>query len=226
VDGARLGYERAYPAQNWVTILLIVLSVGLAFFSKFGENRKVLAPYMISNYYRDASGVSYHLPTVREHGGVLSEGGVFTGLGVLPEVFRGEAWRLVTPIFIHFGLLHLLFNLTMLWNLGGAIEGRFGAMYFGILVGVLALGSNLAQVFWSSPNFGGMSGVDYGLFGFLWIRGNRDRYATWQVPSGTVRVMLIWFFVCAIGVIPDVANGAHAGGLLIGMIWGWISARR
>ena len=224
LDGARLGYERSFMGGAVVTSVLITLSVVLAFFSRLGEDRGALAPYMISNFYRDASGVSYHLPTLREKG--ASQEAVREGLGFLPEVARGELWRLVTPIFIHFGILHLVFNLMMLRNLGGAIEVRFGPVYLGVLILALALGSNLAQAIWKSPNFGGMSGVDYGLFGFLWIRGRRDRFATWQVPSSTVSMMLVWFFLCVLGVIPDVANGAHAAGLCLGMAWGWVSARR
>jgi GlpG protein len=210
---------------GWVTGVLIGISVVLSLFSRLGEDRGVLAPLMISNYHGDGSGVLYHLPTLRKNGGVVSREAVLEGEGPLPEVRQGEVWRLVTPIFVHFGFLHLLFNMMMLRNLGGVIEAKFGPAYFTGLVVFLAVGSNLAQLAWSTPNFGGMSGVDYGLFGFLWIRGKCDRFATWSVPRGTVQMMLAWFFLCVLNIFPGVANAAHAGGLGLGMLWGWVSAR-
>ena len=158
--------DRWQMGTGWVTLVLIGISVVLSLFSKLGEDRSVLAPFMISNYHRDESGLLYHLPTLRKNGGVVSSNAVLGGAGLLPEVRRGEFWRLITPIFVHFGFLHLLFNMMMLRNLGGVIEAKFGPACFAGLVVALAVGSNLAQLAWSSPNFGGMSGVDSGLFDY------------------------------------------------------------
>lgn len=57
----------------------------------------------------------------------------------------GEYWRLLTPIFIHFGVLHLLFNMLWLWDLGGAVESRRGLWYFAGFVVVSGIGGNLVD---------------------------------------------------------------------------------
>lgn len=140
----------------------------------------------------------------------------------LPEVFRGQIWRLITPIFLHFGLLHILFNMLMLRDLGSLVEIRRGARTLIILVLVIGVGSNLGQYYYGGPGFGGMSGVLYGLMGYAWLRGKTDPASGLFLSQSTVAVMLIWFFLCLFGVISNVANVCHAVGLVMGMIIGVI----
>ena len=88
----------------------------------------------------------------------------------LVEVRHGEVWRLFTPAFVHFGAAHLALNMLAMVNLGGPLERVQGKRFYLLFVAVVALCSNLAQYVASgSPAFGGMSGVIFGLFGFLWI---------------------------------------------------------
>lgn len=145
----------------------------------------------------------------------------------LPEVRSGQVWRLVTPIFIHFGILHIFFNMLWLRDLGSMIEARQNALQLGLLVLVIAVGSNLAQfLIDKSPLFGGMSGVVYGLLGYVWIRGKFDPASGLLLHPTTVMLMMIWFVVCFAGWMGHVANWAHAGGLVIGMAWGYFSSLR
>jgi GlpG protein len=144
----------------------------------------------------------------------------------LPEIRHGEVWRLFTPMFIHFGFPHIFFNLIALREMGSAIESRLGSKYFLKLVLVIAALSNLAQFFIESPAFGGMSGVVYGLLGFIWMRGKYDLTSGLFAPPMSVVIMVVWFFLCFLGYIPGVANYAHGAGLLLGMAWGYLSALR
>lgn len=147
------------------------------------------------------------------------------------EVRHGQVWRLVTPIFIHFGILHILFDMWWLYDLGSAVEtqkGRWKLIGIVLLTGIVG---NLAQFFWSGPNFGGMSGVVYGLLGYMWIKGILQPGEGLAIQSGIVWFMLGWLVLCMTGVMGPVGNGAHLFGLLSGVLlaaapWGWMRMRR
>jgi GlpG protein len=140
--------------------------------------------------------------------------------GFLPEVRSGQIWRLITPIFIHFSPTHILFNMWVLYDLGRMIEMLQGTRRLALLVLVIGLGSNLGQYIIFGPEFGGMSGVLYGLFGYIWLRSQCDPSSGLMLSPMTVAIMLVWFFLCLFNVIRPVANGAHAVGLVMGVIWG------
>jgi len=147
---------------------------------------------------------------------------------MLVEVRHGQIWRLFTPILIHMSIAHILFNMLWLRDLGSMIEGRQGTGQFAILVVALAGVSNVAQYIVSGPDFGGMSGVVYGLLGYVWIRGKLDPGSGLFLHPSTVLMMLAWFVLCytplLTPVVGHVANTAHAAGLILGMAWGFLSS--
>lgn len=138
----------------------------------------------------------------------------------LPEVRHGEIWRLITPIFIHYNLMHIVFNMLMLRDMGSLVESRQGAKVLILLAVTIGVGSNMGQYFYSGPGFGGMSGVLYGLLGYIWLRGQCDPASGLHLSPMTLAMMLVWFFLCLLNIIPGVANVCHAAGLLMGMIIG------
>lgn len=196
--------SRAYSAGVW-TYLLIVACGLVAIYSKFGSNTDVLRPLFISDP-ESATG------------------------GFLPEVRSGEIWRLFSPVLIHFSPAHLLGNMMWLFELGSMIEARRGRAYFLVLTAALALGSDLAQYIVAGPAFGGMSGVVYGLFGFVWVRGRIDPRAGFYISRFNVILMLIWFVICWSGSVGPIANAAHGAGLVLGAAWGalsgWVARKR
>ena len=149
-----------------------------------------------------------------------------------PLFFGGLAspdyWRFVTPIFSHFGLVHLIFNCLWLSMLGSRIEKMSGSLHLLLLVLVTGVVSNVVQFVWSgSPYFGGMSGVVYALLGYIWIKDKVVPDPQLQLPPGIIGFMLGWLVVCMTGILDlllgvGVANGAHLGGLIIGMLLGLI----
>lgn len=142
----------------------------------------------------------------------------------LPEVQEGQVWRLITPIFLHFGILHILFNMLWLRDLGAMIEGRLGTWRLALLVAVIGVLSNAAQYFVKGPEFGGMSGVVYGLLGYVWMRGRYDPGSGLFLHETTVVMMLIWLVLGYTNILP-VANTVHTVGLAVGLIWGFAAAR-
>lgn len=148
----------------------------------------------------------------------------------LRELFQGQVWRLVTPIFLHGGVLHILFNMLWLKDFGSMIEARKGSSYLAILVLLIASGSNagqyVAQFLTGGAGFAGMSGVNYGLFGYIWMRSRFDPGAGFFIHPSTVTLLLVWAVICLVGIIPNVANTAHFVGLGIGVVWGFVASRR
>ena len=161
----------------------------------------------------------------------------------LISIQRGEVWRLVTPIFLHLGVFHLLFNMYWLFLFGGQIEHRYGSFWFGMLVIAGAAIPNLVQCVvpgdlgGSAPFFygnyfinglGGMSGVNYALLGFIMMKMSYDRSSNLFVPQSTVFFLLAWLVFCMTPIAEDyfglhVANWAHAIGLFVGWAAGYWS---
>ena len=194
-------------ATPYLTFFMIGLCVLAAFFTKVGTAQEATAQWTITEYVVD--------------------GGMIRWMPGLPEAKSGHIWRVITPIFLHFGFMHVIFNLYWLHFLGGGLEGRLGSLKFALFILFTAALSNIGQyIVGGSPSFGGMSGVNYALFGYIWIRGGRDPSFGLQLDQSTITILLIWFAICFTGLVGNIANTAHTMGLVIGAAWGWLAARR
>jgi GlpG protein len=155
--------------------------------------------------------------------------GEYGYFGTLEQtIAAGQWWRLLTPIFVHFGFLHLAMNAMWYWELGRRIEFRQGALMLLGLTLVFGVASNMAQYSFGGPGiFGGLSGVLYGLLGHCWLYQKLAPDESYRLPPGVVVLMLVWLVICLTGVIEVVsfgalaiANAAHVGGLLVGCLTG------
>ncbi len=158
----------------------------------------------------------------------LGQDATWTGwlLMSMPKVADGQVWRLFTPVFLHFTLWHLLFNLLWMRDLGALVENKIGTWRFAGMVALVALISNLAQYVAGGSGFGGMSGVIYGLFGYLWVRGKVDFRFGMQIAPLTSGLLMVFLALGVFGVLGPTANAAHFSGLLVGGALGWVAARR
>ena len=140
----------------------------------------------------------------------------------------GQWWRIVTPMLIHFGILHLAMNALWYWELGRRIEWRQGGLQLLGLTLLFSAVSNFIQYQFGGPSlFGGLSGVLYGLLGHCWIFQMLAPNPIYRLPRGVLVMMLIWLALCLSGLVSmlgfgEIANGAHVGGLLIGCATGLI----
>ncbi len=151
----------------------------------------------------------------------------------IEETFAsGEYWRFVTPAFLHFGIFHIVFNSLWLWEFGRRVELLSGRSAYLVLMLALASGSNAGQYLWDGPVlFGGLSGVVYGLVGYVWIRNRVAPSPLLNVPPGIIYMLIGWLLICLFGIVDvfisgGVANGAHVSGLLIGMLAGALAGRQ
>jgi len=197
--------REVHAASDWkigtASAVLIGISALVTLGSNFGENEAVLKYFLVDDL-ETASGFPF------------------------ADILHGQIWRLITPIFIHFGIVHLLFNMMWLKDLGTLIEKRYSSRLLVTMVLVLGILSNVGQYFSSGPLFGGMSGVVYGLFGYIWIKGRFDPTAGFRVPTQTVVIMIGWLVLCFTGALGNnIGNAAHLIGLVVGAAWGFVSAK-
>lgn len=183
------------------TFALIGVCVLIALYTRFGAHFDALRPLLITNYV-DAG---------------------------LPEVRSGQWWRLVSPILIHFGILHITLNMLWLWQLGQIIEYTRGVRVLATLVLASGVASNLAEFYVSGPLFGGMSGVIFALLGYLWVQGRFNPAFPVLLNPALVTMVMVWFVICWSGILEwfgiHIANFAHTVGLVSGAALGFLAAK-
>ena len=198
-------FPRGIAALGKVTLTLIGLSLLFTFITVFGSNTLFLWFTVVPVEYQGDQVL--YVPGWR---------GLMTW----------QIWRWLTPMFIHMGPIHLLFNMWWTKDLGSALEQYLGRWKFVGLVLLISATSNIAQFLSQGPLFGGMSGVVYGLLAYIWIRSKLDPFCGLYLHPTTVTIMAIWFVLCLTGMMGPIANVAHAVGLGVGALAGAMAARR
>lgn len=135
---------------------------------------------------------------------------------------QGELWRLFTPALLHGSPMHLAFNMFNLYILGGVVERIHGVRFYLLLLLFCQAAATLTQILlpdWLEfPLAIGASGAVFGVFGFVWIRPKIQPNYPVEIPSFNVKFMLGFLVLCMTGLLGGIANGAHVGGLVAGML--------
>jgi GlpG protein len=132
---------------------------------------------------------------------------------------------MLTPVLLHGGPLHLVFNMLWLWELGRHIEQRQSTLVLVAAIVVLGLVSNTAQyLYGGGNNFGGMSGVVYGLFSYIWMWQLFYPRAGLHLQGSLIIFMLLSLVVMTLLELEMIANQAHLGGFLCGIVYGAATA--
>lgn len=128
-------------------------------------------------------------------------------------IFAGQWWRLITAGFLHGGLMHILMNSWVLFDLGAQVEESYGTSRYLVFYFVTTITGFLASAFWSSTLSIGSSAGIFGLIGAMIAMGVKDRSAY----GAAVRSLYVrWaMYGLLMGLIPMFAvdNAAHIGGL-------------
>ncbi|UCD71070.1 MAG: rhomboid family intramembrane serine protease [Syntrophobacterales bacterium] len=160
-------------------------------------------------------------------------------LGLVPVLFWGKLflWQLVTYIFLHGSLWHLLFNLFALWIFGSEIERYMGSRRFIQYFFITAIGAGICTVIlmYNDPVLIiGASGGIYGLLlAYAWFFPERYIYVWFMIPMKAKHFVLLFgaieFLSSLAGTGSGIAHFAHLGGILFGLlyfnyyrIWKWL----
>ncbi|MDP0562214.1 MAG: rhomboid family intramembrane serine protease [Candidatus Endonucleobacter sp. (ex Gigantidas childressi)] len=197
--------------QYRVTFLFLIISVTVTLVSGFGEAWRIVSD----------------LTFVPIHRAIDASGGATLYFGTLSMVNEyGQYWRLITPIFLHFNILHLAFNMLWLFDFGKRIEVRKGGLHLCLIILSTGVGSNLVQFFWGDIGiFGGFSGVIFGLLGYCMVCEKVDKSCQFGILPALYYSMLIYLVIGYTGIMDELiggslANAAHTGGLLSGAVVG------
>lgn len=140
-----------------------------------------------------------------------------------PQVTEGhEYYRLITSLFLHFGIQHLLNNMVMLGALGYQLENEIGRIKFLLIYFISGIGGNLCSLYWNVSHgeqviSAGASGAIFGLMGALLyiVAVNRGRLGRLSGRGMLIMVALsLYFGLTSSGV----DNSAHIGGLICGIL--------
>lgn len=148
------------------------------------------------------------------------------GVATLEQVKGGAWWAVFTAGWTHIAPWHLAFNVYWFWRLGTRIEDDLGPLRLALLCVVAQGFASFVELGVSETTGLGASGMGYALFGYAWIARRRSVELARVMPPATVRLFLIWFVACIVATelkLLNVANGGHAGGLIVGVCAGWLA---
>lgn len=161
------------------------------------------------------AGVDIYRPEVMD---IINWGGNIKAL----TVDQGQYWRLVTSVFVHIGIPHLLMNALGFLFVAVLLEHILGRIRFGLIYLTTGLVASLVSVFWNTAMVSaGASGAIFGLYGFLLMHLVLRREGRKKMNGGLIATISIYIIYNLImGLTGNIDNAAHIGGLISGMILG------
>ncbi len=140
-----------------------------------------------------------------------------------PLTLNGEWWRLVTSMFVHFGIVHMGLNMWCLWNLGRAAEQLMGRAAYLLAYFVSGIFSSIASVYWhpmgaSAGASGAIFGIAGALVSYVYLKKTPSHLTINKKMLGSLGTFIAYNL--AFGALPGISNAAHIGGLVMGLAVG------
>ncbi|KAL2920624.1 RHOMBOID-like protein 2, partial [Bienertia sinuspersici] len=134
-----------------------------------------------------------------------------------------QVWRLITSIWLHTGIVHLLVNMLSLLFVGIRLEQQFGFLRVGIIYLIAGFGGNIVQcLFYSKHISVGASCALLGLIGAMFA----ELLTNWTLYTNKVAAICTLLFMFAINliitIVPRPHNGGPIGGFVVGFLLGFI----
>ncbi|GFP87663.1 inactive rhomboid protein 1, partial [Phtheirospermum japonicum] len=138
-------------------------------------------------------------------------------------VHQHQGWRLISCIWLHAGVIHLLANMLSLVFIGIRLEQHFGFVWIGIIYLLSGFGGSiLSSLFIRNRISVGASGALFGLLGAMLA----ELISNWSIYTNKVAALLTLLVIVlinlAVGILPHVDNFAHIGGFMTGLLLGFI----
>jgi len=145
------------------------------------------------------------------------------GANVASLTFNGQWWRLLTSMFVHFGIVHIGLNMWCLWNLGRAAEQLMGRASYLLAYFVSGIFSSIASVYWHPMGASaGASGAIFGMAGvlvsYVYLKKTPSHLTINKKMLGSLGTFIAYNL--AFGALPGISNAAHIGGLVMGLAVG------
>jgi membrane associated rhomboid family serine protease len=166
-------------------------------------------------------------------GGSTLGGGLFGGLGPLGQanaingvmVAQGEWWRIFTSAFFHLGLIHIGFNMYVLYLYGSIVEHMYGPIEYAAIYLLCAAGGSVLTMLVDPVQFAaGASGAIFGLIGLLFVVSRRHHAVLGREARsliGGIGSYLVFLLIFTF-VVPGISWTGHLGGLAVGAILGFL----
>jgi membrane associated rhomboid family serine protease len=191
--------------------------------------RLILARPVVLTYLLLAINVAMYL-VLETHGGSLNNQTLLQYGAEYPAaiVHQGQWWRLITPLFLHAGLTHLLVNGVSLYFVGVLYERCVGRSRFLYVYLVAGLGGSVASLAFSPDLAVGASGAIFGIFGGLGVYFFRNRALFGRISRSLVGQILVLSVLNLLlpNVVSSIDGWAHAGGLAAGAAAAWAAGPR
>lgn len=213
-------WDKSTSAAKPLTMALIVISVVVSMLSSFSDTGSVITQTLM-----------FANPL---HFEAIPDGGLdpSTLENKLIDIRGGQVWRLITPMFLHGDPLHIAFNMLLMYQLGGLIEPRIGTPRYGLLVLVTGVASMtltsvmpfrlvLPIVFGNNGPFViGMSGVVFGLIGYMWGRSLTQPLFGMMIRPTIYMFAVAYIAVGVSGILEQFGMHISNWGHLLGLVFG------
>ncbi len=140
---------------------------------------------------------------------------------LLPEpvrIWTGSYWALITSAFLHQHLWHLALNVAGFWTWARPVERAIGAGKMALLLVSSAFVSSVTQLAMFDSTGIGASGMWYAVFGFGWLTRAQNPSLRGFFTTKALVIAMTWLLACLFILTHEIANGAHIGGLIFGVL--------
>lgn len=192
-------------SSRWTTVTLLLIATNLAVF--------VIMGFLGAGWITTES-MSPYILYVANNAGATTD---------------GEWWRLVTCMFVHYGLLHLALNMWALYQTGHFVEKILGRPLFLLAYLGSGLVASFTSLLWNGDQVwsAGASGAVFGVFGMIigfMLREKRSIPAAIVKPMMRSALTFAGYNLIYGMIVPQIDNAAHIGGLAGGFVLGWLVA--